>query len=139
MPSGSPLTQTLGIAIVHLLHPSISSNTNTNSPLRKGTVSTRTKTKARLGHSISAKQRRFAVKSVTNLKHSLKVSLLACSRASSGCYVRHRSGCRKTKIARLATPSRSGQNEVASCGFKSYGKVSPLVSKAFPHTAARDA
>jgi hypothetical protein len=132
------LPQTLGIAIVRLFCPTISSNTNTNTLLRGGAASTRTKTATQLGQSISTNQQRFAIKSVTKFTRALKVSLLACSRANIGGFVQHRSGCRNTKIARLATPSCSGQSERVSCGFKFSGTVSP-VSKALPHNAARDA
>jgi hypothetical protein len=98
-----------------------------------------TKTKTRHGQSISTKQQRFAVKSVTRFTQISKVSLLACSRASSVGYVRHRSGCRKTKLVRLASHSCAGYSSQTSCNRKFSGTVSPSVSKAIPHTAACDA
>jgi hypothetical protein len=124
---------------VHLLRPSIPSNTNTNAPLLVGTAKAPTKTLTQPRRFISTGQQRFAIKSITRFTHALKVSLLACSRAGIGGFVEHLSGCRKTRTTNLAAPSCSGQSERASCGIQFSGKVGPLASNAFPLTAARDA
>jgi hypothetical protein len=122
---GATLARTLGIAIVHLLRLSISSNANTNALLRRYTASKAAKTKVHLGQSVSAKQQRFAVKSVTKFAQSSKVSLWACSRASSGGFVERRGSCRKTKLLRLAAQACSGQGAQASCNTKFSGTVRP--------------
>jgi hypothetical protein len=124
---------------VHLRGITISSNTNTNALLRGGATSTRTKTETELGQSISAKRQRFAVKSVTKLSQTLKVSLLAYSRSSIGGYVEHRSGFRKTRLRRLPSHSCSGHSAQVFSNGKFSGTVSSSVSKASPHTQAHDA
>jgi hypothetical protein len=110
---------------VHLVCTSISSNTSTNALLLGSAASRATKSRTHLGQSISAKQQRFAVKSNTKFAQSLKVSLLAYRRASSGGFFEHRSGGRKTKLVRLAAQSCSGQSAQASCNTKFSGTVCP--------------